>query len=209
MLESDGDGPDGDISYPDDGEPCATCCGGTNCNFSDPYIVLGAEKHDAGASFPSYSGMMDELRFSKSLRYTGNFTPSSLPFETDANTVALYHFDEGSGVVLQDVSGAVGGPSNGQIKLGGNPEGPAWVMDSPFNCLAHPNNVWTPAQLLSWHDSPSNWSLNQIPTKCDQVFIGNNTAVQILSGETAICKTLEVAVGSTLEIMVGGMLDVQ
>jgi len=87
------DGPDGDISYPDDGVP-GNYCGGP-CTHSDPYLVVGAEKHDAGAQFPSYSGYIDEVRISNSLRYITNFTPPSAPFTTDGNTVALYHFDEG------------------------------------------------------------------------------------------------------------------
>jgi hypothetical protein len=41
-LEAQGDGPDGDISYPDDGVPCDRCCNGNPCNFSDSAgAVLG------------------------------------------------------------------------------------------------------------------------------------------------------------------------
>ena len=46
--------------------------------------------------------------------------------------MALYHFNEGSGNVLTDSSEAPGGPSNGEIKFGGNPAGPQWSTDSPF-----------------------------------------------------------------------------
>ena len=66
-----GDGPDGDISYPDDGVP-GNFCGGP-CNNSDPFLVIGAEKHDAGAAYPSYRGRFDELRVSSVLRYAANF----------------------------------------------------------------------------------------------------------------------------------------
>lgn len=98
----------------------------------DPYIVLGAEKHDAGSDYPSFSGWLDELRISTSVRYTTAFTPPSTPFTPDANTVALYHFDEGSGVDVGDSAGAAGGPSNGLMRVGGNPTGPLWSEDSPF-----------------------------------------------------------------------------
>ena len=37
---------------------------GTSYPDSDPYLVLAAEKHDAGGSFPSFSGYLDELRLS-------------------------------------------------------------------------------------------------------------------------------------------------
>ena len=127
-LEAQVDGPNGDISYPDDGIPGNHCNG--PCNLSDPFIVLGAEKHDAGAAFPSFNGNMDELRFSDVLRYTGNFTPANNPFQTDANTLALYHFDEGMGNTLTDLVDP--SSNNGLINVGGNPAGPLWSMESPF-----------------------------------------------------------------------------
>ena len=131
-LDGDTTGPVGDLSYPDDGVPCSNCCGGGNCNGSDPFLVLGAEKHDAGASYPSYSGFLDELRLSDSVRYASPFAAPAAPFVTDASTVALYHFDEGSGDLVADSSAAVGGPSDGDRRYGGSPAGPDWSSDTPF-----------------------------------------------------------------------------
>lgn len=123
-LERQADGPKGDISYPD----------GVVTNYpNDPFVVIGAEKHDAGPEYPSYSGWIDELRISNLLRYVNNFTPDTIPLVTDQNTVALYHFDEGSGDVINDVSGASGGPSDGIIRFGGSPAGPEWSTSTPFN----------------------------------------------------------------------------
>ncbi len=148
ILEISADGPDGDISYPDTGVPGSSCPppggsgnpGSNPCTNSDPYIVIGAEKHDAGnnpTQFPSYSGYFDEMRISNNLRYTENFTPSSAPFATDANTMALYHFDEGANDTITDSSGAAGGPSNGTRKYGGSaPAGPEWTTTaSPFSVV--------------------------------------------------------------------------
>jgi hypothetical protein len=132
VLDGSGPGPTGDLSYPDDGVPCSNCCGGGNCNGSDPFLVLGAEKHDAGASYPSYSGFLDELRLSDVRRYTGAFSPSALPFSPDASTMALYHFDEGAGDAIGDSSGHPDGPSDGTRHYGGSPAGPEWAGDSPF-----------------------------------------------------------------------------
>lgn len=101
-------------------------------NTWDPYIVLGAEKHDAGNAYPSFNGWLDELRISNTVRYTAAFTPPASPFTTDGNTMALYHFDEGTGVSVADVSGASGGPSNGVLRVGGSPAGPVWSGESPF-----------------------------------------------------------------------------
>jgi hypothetical protein len=144
QLDGQGDGPDGDISYPDGAAPSTPgggfCQGpggswGGQC-VNDPYLVIGAEKHDAGTEFPSYSGWVDELRLSTTLRYGGPFTRPSQPFVTDASTAALYHFDEGSGNTIADSSGAAGGPSTGERRPGGSPEGPEWSTDTPFGSVA-------------------------------------------------------------------------
>ncbi len=104
---------------------------------ADPFIVLGAEKHDAGAQYPSFSGWLDELRLSNIARYSTAFLRPTAPFIGDAYTVALYPFDEGpagpcKGAIL-DVSGASGGPSNGWCAYDGSPAGPVYVTDTPFN----------------------------------------------------------------------------
>ena len=65
-------GATGDISY--------RVGRGTEYPDSDPYLVLAAEKHDAGSGFPSFNGYLDELRLSTTLRYTGNFSRPTGPF---------------------------------------------------------------------------------------------------------------------------------
>jgi hypothetical protein len=129
-LDAQGDGPAGDVSYPDDGVP-GSFCGGP-CTNSDPFLVIGAEKHDAGPAFPSFSGWIDEMRLSRVLRYPAPFTRPAAPFVPDGSTVALYHFDEGSGDAVTDSSGAPGGPSHGVRRFGGSPPGPDWSADVPW-----------------------------------------------------------------------------
>ena len=51
-----------------------------------------------------FHGIIDEVRISNTARYTEDFTPQGR-FEPDKYTMALYHFDEGSGDVLHDASG--------------------------------------------------------------------------------------------------------
>ncbi|MEW4491087.1 protein kinase [Thalassoglobus sp. JC818] len=51
-----------------------------------------------------YSGWIDEVRLSSIPRYDSDFVPLKR-FETDSNTTALYHFDEGTGDLLKDSSG--------------------------------------------------------------------------------------------------------
>ena len=121
-LDGSGSGPTGDVSYRNNrssGNP-----------DSDPFLVIGAEKH--GFFPPVFRGIVDEVRLSTVLRYTANFTRPAAPFVPDASTAALYHFDEGQGNVINDSSGAVGGPSQGVRRFGGSPAGPAWVTDTPF-----------------------------------------------------------------------------
>ena len=51
-----------------------------------------------------FHGIIDEVRISNIARYTEDFIPQRR-FEPDEHTMALYHFDEGSGDVLHDSSG--------------------------------------------------------------------------------------------------------
>jgi hypothetical protein len=117
-------GPAGDASYRD-GRSGATW---------DPYLVLGAEKHDY-EGFASYAGWLAQLRVSSVLRYQQGFARPGAPWPADAQTVALYRFDEGDGNVVGDSSGAAGGPSTGERRPGGNPEGPQWSASSPFDAV--------------------------------------------------------------------------
>ncbi|MDA1049906.1 MAG: hypothetical protein O3C40_05435 [Planctomycetota bacterium] len=50
-----------------------------------------------------FDGLIDEVRISNIARYTEDFTPQKR-FEPDEHTIALYHFDEGSGEVAHDAS---------------------------------------------------------------------------------------------------------
>jgi len=51
------------------------------------------------------AALVDDLRLSDRVRYTGNFTPPAAPLTADGNTVGLWHFDEGEGTAAGDASG--------------------------------------------------------------------------------------------------------
>jgi len=123
VREENSSGPTGDISFPDGG--------GGGIVGKDPFLVLGAEKHDANPSqFVSYFGYMTELRLSNFLRYSGaTIVVPTTPLSVDANTVALYHFADSPGMTLFD---ADGGQSPGTLRRGGTNNGPTWETDSPF-----------------------------------------------------------------------------
>lgn len=152
-------------------DSCASGLVGENRNVSyrdgrdllmpnDPFLVIGAEKHDAGDEYPSYNGFIDEVRLSNILRYSGGYTIPS-EFTPDDHTLGLYHLDEGpagacTGMVL-DSSGSGGGPSNGYCQYGGGaPAGPLYTNDSPFSGVTNtpissPTNTYTlrPSQTTS------------------------------------------------------------
>lgn len=142
VQRATGTGPTGDVSYRD---------GRATSYTNDPYLVIGAEKHDAGSAYPSYNGLIDEVRLSNMIRYATDFSRPTQPFTTDANTVALYHLDEGpaglcaADQTINDSSGASGGPSNGVCKPGGSgTAGPVWSTDTPWIVASNPSTTFLP-----------------------------------------------------------------
>ena len=68
-------------------------------------LTIGVRYAFASEHFLEYfTGRIDEVRISRVARYTQNFVPEQR-FAPDADTLALYHFDEGQGDVLEDSSG--------------------------------------------------------------------------------------------------------
>jgi len=57
-------------------------------------IIKSSTLYIAGhPEYHSFHGWIDEVRISSVARYTKNFSPVLNPFETDDNTLALYHLD--------------------------------------------------------------------------------------------------------------------
>jgi hypothetical protein len=142
------------VSYPDDGQPGNYCNG--PCLW-DRYLVIGAEKHDAGSAYPSYNGHVDELRLSTVLRYAASFTPPSLPFSADSDTVGLFSFDQhfqGAAYNLAAIAPVVPYTFNGSIWYGGSPAGPVPALDQPFGA--------TPFVVHYGHGSTT--SIGSVPT---------------------------------------------
>jgi hypothetical protein len=143
-------GPTGDMRYPVGAVPGNYCSpdggsGSSSCANSDPFLVFGAEKH--GFSGINFSGWLDEIRLSDTLRYAAPFAPPTAPFTADAATAALYHLDEGAGATTADASG---NGATGAITFGGAPPaGPEWSPDSPFAGGAVPGVGFAGGLLLS------------------------------------------------------------
>jgi hypothetical protein len=116
-----------DLSYPDGGVPGQATSWG-------PFIVIAAEKHDAGPAYPSFDGFVDEVRIWSTAR-TGEEIAAARALVVDGDSpglVAHYRFEEGSGTTVAD-SSAAGSPA-GELMAGvaGNGE---WVAraDDPGN----------------------------------------------------------------------------
>jgi len=67
-------------------------------------LFIGADPGDTGGTAGHFIGVIDEMRISTIARYDKDFRPPER-FEADEHTLALYHFDEGRGDVLNDSSG--------------------------------------------------------------------------------------------------------
>lgn len=92
------------------------------------YNVGGQANLFIGSGYSGYmSGIYDEFRVSTICRYTGNYTPPVTRFVTDASTRALYHMDEGSGLLVADSS------ANGfDMAIAEDTTAPSWVEGYPF-----------------------------------------------------------------------------
>lgn len=98
-LDAEGTGPTGFMGYRD-GRPTAW-------PNSDPFLVLAAEKHDAGIAYPSYNGFLDEFRV-----WTQALTQSQISnvfreviATNTPGLIAYYRFEEGSGTNVFDSTG--------------------------------------------------------------------------------------------------------
>lgn len=100
MLKAIALGPPGDVSYR---------LGRPTSWTRDPFIVVGAEKHDAGPSYPSFAGRLAELRLSTIARDSASFVPPSAPFAADSATVGLFGLQETSGSLVRDRAGVQDG----------------------------------------------------------------------------------------------------
>lgn len=89
------------------------------------------------------TGEMDEVRISTNARYQENFTPQTR-FTPDSDTFALYHFDEGSGLLVHDYSG---NRHHGMIALYDATPAAVWTKsDGPTGLSQKSENVATSSQ---------------------------------------------------------------
>ena len=126
QVEAYGNGPNGDISYPNSAKPI---------DYNDPYLSLGGWKQDDDClTHPFFRGWLDELRFSTSLVYDPALVSriNLQPLPISSTTSALYHFDEGIGVLLHNSVKGATGLGFGKRFYGGKIPGPEWQNSDLF-----------------------------------------------------------------------------
>ncbi len=115
-----------DLSYPDGGIPVTGNCDTGQLTAYGWYLVVAAEKHDAGAAYPSFNGYVDELRIWSTARTNAEIAAHRFQILSPGTVglVGSYRFEEGAGVTVSDSSGS--GSPDGELRSGvsGNGE---WV----------------------------------------------------------------------------------
>ena len=125
-LDAQGTGPTGDISYRNGRS--------TSYPNSDPFLVFAAEKHDAGAAYPSLNGFLDEVRVwtqALSQAQISNVFDRVIATNTPS-LIAYYRFEAGAGTNLTDSAGQ----SPTGLLIAGVPGNGEWVAR-----LANTNNT--------------------------------------------------------------------
>lgn len=77
-----------------------------------------------------FNGYVDEVRVSNIVRYPATYALPSTAFSPDANTLGLWHLDEGTGTTAADASGNANGSLVGDQH--GRPTAPSPPPTSPL-----------------------------------------------------------------------------
>jgi hypothetical protein len=123
-------GPTGSIQYPNGATPNSLCpfpSANSPCTYSDPYIVLGAEKHDANlVTYPPFIGWIAEVVIYDAIQETGaSYTVSG---SRATGGVARYTFQT-TNPSETTLACAINSDSNGTLAT---TDAPTWSTESPF-----------------------------------------------------------------------------
>jgi serine/threonine protein kinase/formylglycine-generating enzyme required for sulfatase activity len=161
---------------------------------SIPFSIGAYMPENTASSF--FSGLIDEVRISKSARYSDNFPPPAR-HDADEQTLALYHFDEGQGDVLVDSSG-----NNHHGKI----VGAKWVRadGSPIDAPAFPS-IPAAAREFKNHRyllvrEPTSW--NEARAKAEQ-WGGHLVTVTSQEEHDWICGNLLADLPSRAFVLIG------
>jgi|GEM_PF-3462882 hypothetical protein len=122
-LDAQSTGPTGTVSY--------RVGRSTSWPDSDPFLVLGAEKHDAGSEYPSFNGGIDELRFWSRALNTNELVHIAsriVPLHDAPGLVAWFRLEEGTNQPIRDSASAYTGTLFSAQT--GNGEWTSWAQGS-------------------------------------------------------------------------------
>ncbi len=80
--------------------------------------------------------------------------------------------------------------------------------DITIEVVGSDQNAWIGPAIGNWNDTHANWSRGFVPLACDDVLIPVGKVVTLVSGKTAICRTLEVQVGGEIKTELTAILNV-
>lgn len=122
-LDAQNTGPTGTVSY--------RVGRSTSWPDSDPFLVLGAEKHDAGGEYPSFNGGLDELRIWSRALSTNDLAQIAsriVPPHDAPGLAAWFRLEEGTNQIIRDsASGYTGTLLSARA---GNGEWTSWIQGS-------------------------------------------------------------------------------
>jgi hypothetical protein len=160
-------------------------------------VVVGGYDHNYQGS---YQGQIDNVRISNTIRYSGFIDLSALEISNDANTVALWNFEDGqNSTIMADVSG------NGYDMAG---EGGSHV-NAPFGSSQYAEYFGIPVQIEAYGGSICSWT----PTDgLDDATVFNPMASPMESGyyyvsvtDTNACYTYQDSVYIEVDLTTVGI----
>jgi hypothetical protein len=93
-------------------------------NSTGPFLI-GIDWDESSGSL---NGWIDEFRISNVVRWTSNFTAPTAPWESDANTLALLHFNGADGQSYPVIDDMTGGTFGGAIQFFLDESGKQWYV---------------------------------------------------------------------------------
>jgi uncharacterized protein YaiE (UPF0345 family) len=182
-------------------------------NFTDTFdfasrdLHLGGRFALSGSSFLAVPGYMDELRVSKTARYTSNFTPATTPFVNDESTLLLLHMDgTNDSTVFEDDNGvrnkvgvtAIGDAkvSTAQSQFGGS----SAIFDGSGDSLRIDQSPTLPAgstfTIEAWVRNNGSWSSVE-----QHIYRDQQVAYSIRNGRVAIFRNPSWTTGPSAAIL--------
>jgi hypothetical protein len=155
--------------------------------YSPTGFVCRIGTYGGSSLLRTYIGLINEVRLSNIARYSNNFTPTT-DWINDTNTVGLWEFNEGAGIITYD------GSSNG---FNGNIVGLQWSTDVPNNIQVVPAVSTLSATNVSSSSSTLNGSITPEGANTTAQF---DYGITTSYGSTAIVEQSSITSSSNVNV---------